>query len=67
MDKIIEILKENEALQFASLEEKDSLILEKRPQVAEIRERKRKDVEGIISQEVSSEKFNAILTKVDEN
>ena len=59
-------MKEHEALEYSSLEEKDIILIEKRPGFAEPAERRRSFVEGTISQELPQEKFNAIMQKIEE-
>lgn len=66
MDQILQILKDHEVSTLASLQEKDVVLIEKRPGLAEPKERSRKIVEGTISHNVPKEKFNAIMLKADE-
>lgn len=66
MEQTIEVLKEYEATSYASLEEKDIVLIEKRPGMAEPQERKRNFIQGTISNIVTEEKYNAIMSKLEE-
>ena len=66
MEQVIQILKDNQAENFATIEEKHFHLIQKRPGVADIIERKQKFLEGSISQDVSAEKFQNISEKIDE-